>query len=91
MVDVSSRPATVREAVAEGIGLGVVSRPAYVPDARLVPLEIEGADLATHSHVICLKERQRSRLVAQFLDIAQELRPRPEANCVTPACSESAW
>jgi aminoethylphosphonate catabolism LysR family transcriptional regulator len=67
---------SIREAVAEGIGLGVVSRPAYVPDARLVPLEIEGADLATHSHVICLKERQRSRLVAQFLDIAQELCPR---------------
>lgn len=72
-MEIGSRE-SIREAVAERIGLGVVSKPAYVPDPRLVPLEIEGAGLATHSHVICLKDRQCSRLVAQFLEIAEELR-----------------
>ncbi|MDP2823049.1 MAG: LysR substrate-binding domain-containing protein [Sulfuritalea sp.] len=72
-MEIGSRE-SIREAVAECIGLGVVSKPAYVSDPRLVPLEIEGADLATHSHVICLKNRQYSRLVAQFLKIVEELR-----------------
>lgn len=72
-MEIGSRE-SIREAVAECIGLGVVSKTAYVPDPRLVPLAIEGANLTTHSHVICLKDRQRSRLVAQFLEIAEELR-----------------
>lgn len=72
-MEIGSRE-SVREAVAQGLGLGVVSEPAYIPDPRLAPLPILGADLATHSHVICLRERQRSRLVAQFLSIVEELR-----------------
>ena len=60
---------SVREAVAQGLGLGVVASNAYVPDARLVALPIEGAVLQTHPHAICLRERQQVPLVASFLEV----------------------
>jgi LysR family transcriptional regulator, low CO2-responsive transcriptional regulator len=74
-MEIGSRE-SIREAVALGFGLGVVSAPAYIPDRRLVLLPIAEADLATHSHVICLRERQHSRLVAQFLQVVEALRAR---------------
>lgn len=64
----------VREAVAQGLGLGVVADSAYQPDPRLVPLPIEGPGLYTHSHVICLAERRQVPLLAGFLAIVDELR-----------------
>ena len=64
----------VREAVAQGLGLGVVADSAYLPDPRLVPLPIEGHGLFTHPHVICLAERRQVPLVAAFLDVVDELR-----------------
>lgn len=63
---------SVREAVAQGLGLGVVASNAYVPDERLVALPIEGAALHTHPHAICLRERQAVPLVASFLDVVAE-------------------
>ena len=64
----------VREAVAQGLGLGVVADSAYLHDPRLVPLPIEGHGLFTHPHVICLAERRQVPLVAAFLDVVDELR-----------------
>jgi aminoethylphosphonate catabolism LysR family transcriptional regulator len=72
-LEMGSREA-VREAVAQGIGLGVVADTAYVPDARLAPLPIEGEAMHTHSHVICLRERREAPLIAGFLQIVDELR-----------------
>lgn len=72
-VEMGSREA-VREAVAQGLGLGVVADTAYVGDARLVPLPIEGAGLHTHPHVICLADRRQVPLVAEFLRVADETR-----------------
>jgi len=72
-LEIGSREA-VREAVAQGLGLGVVAAPAYLPDPRLVPLAIEGPGLHTHSHVICLAERRAMPLVAGFLAVVDELR-----------------
>jgi DNA-binding transcriptional LysR family regulator len=63
---------SVREAVAQGLGLGVVASNAYVPDERLAALPIEGAALHTHPHAICLRERQAVPLVASFLDVVAE-------------------
>jgi len=65
-VEMGSREA-VREAVAQGLGLGVVARTAFVPDARLVPLEIADMHMHTHVHVICLRERCEASLIASFL------------------------
>lgn len=74
-VEMGSREA-VREAVAQGLGLGVVSEPAYVPDARLVRLEIADFDASTHVHVICLSDRRSVPLIAGFLSVVEELARR---------------
>jgi len=77
-LEMGSREA-VREAVAQGLGLGVVAETAYVPDPRLAKLPLmEGdmATLATHVHLICRRERRPSPLVAAFFDVAAELRER---------------
>lgn len=73
-IEMGSRE-SVREAVAQGLGLGVVADAAYVPDPRLVPLQIaEPTVPETHSHIICLEERRRARLIANFLGVVEALR-----------------
>jgi LysR family transcriptional regulator, low CO2-responsive transcriptional regulator len=73
-IEVGSRE-SVREAVAQRLGLGVVARTAFVPDPRLVALEIRGLTLATHVHLICLAERKSDALVERFLQTAESLKP----------------
>jgi len=72
-IEIGSREA-VREAVAQGLGLGIVSEAAYLPDPRLLKLPIRCDELFTHAHVVCLNERRDSRLVAQFLQVAMALK-----------------
>lgn len=72
-VEMGSREA-VREAVAQGLGLGVVAQTAFVPDARLVLLPISDMELSTHVHVICLVERRSAPLIAGFLGVVGELK-----------------
>jgi LysR family transcriptional regulator, low CO2-responsive transcriptional regulator len=74
-VEMGSREA-VREAVAQGLGLGVVAQTAFVADQRLVPLNIRDLSLATHVHVIVLQERRADALVAGFLAIVDNARLR---------------
>lgn len=82
-LEMGSREA-VREAVAEGLGLGVVAETAYMPDERLVklPLTDDGtdtpSDMATHVHVICRHERRQVPLIAEFFKIATDLREQHE-------------
>lgn len=66
-MEIGSREA-LREAVIRGLGVGTVSRSEYVPDESLRPLAIRGADVETHIHVCCLKERRRTKTVASFFD-----------------------
>ena len=70
----SSREA-VREAVAQGLGLGVVAQTAFVPDSRVIALDIQDMSASTHVHVICLKERLGAPLVGAFLDSARLATP----------------
>lgn len=74
VMEIGSRE-SIREAVAEGIGLGVVSDVAFLPDSRLRRLPIVDFDAATYAHVICLRERLKSRLISAFLKIVDEMRP----------------
>ena len=76
-VEIGSREA-VREAVAAGLGLGIVSETAYVEDPRLVRLKIEEPLPSTYSHVICLKERSAVPLVARFLEVVLAMRQQGE-------------
>lgn len=71
-VEIGSREA-LREAVAAGLGLGVVAEPAYVSDTRLVRLDIVDLEAWTHVHVICLSDRRAVPLIVGFLTIVDEL------------------
>jgi aminoethylphosphonate catabolism LysR family transcriptional regulator len=73
-LEVGSREA-VREAVAQGLGLGVVAQTAFVADSRLVVLPIRDMTLSTHVHVICLVERRSAPLIASFLGVVEALKP----------------
>ncbi len=73
---IESREA-VREAVAAGLGIGVVARAELDPDPRLRAVRIADRELAITEHLVCLEERRRLRMVAAFLALAAEARERP--------------
>lgn len=79
-LEMGSREA-VREAVAQGLGLGVVAETAYLPDPRLTLLPVADSDMATHVHLVCRRERRHSPLVAAFFDIASGLGDAATAAC----------
>jgi LysR family transcriptional regulator, low CO2-responsive transcriptional regulator len=72
-LEMGSREA-VREAVAQGLGLGIVAATAHVPDPRLLTVDLEAPALYTHPHVICLEERRRAPLIRNFLSVVDALR-----------------
>ncbi|MGH6938826.1 LysR substrate-binding domain-containing protein [Hypericibacter sp.] len=70
VLEVNSREA-VRETVAAGLGIGVVSESEFGSDRRLVPLRIAADELAMTEYVACLAERRDLSLVRAFLDILE--------------------
>ncbi len=61
----------VREIVASGDGVGIVSEAEFGKDSRLVKIPISDANLAMDEALICLKERQESQLIRSFMDMAR--------------------
>jgi aminoethylphosphonate catabolism LysR family transcriptional regulator len=70
VLEMNSREA-VRETVAAGLGVGVVSAGEFSRDSRLAILELTGADMAMTEYIVCLAERQDLRLVRSFLDLVR--------------------
>ena len=68
VLEIGSREA-VREAVAAGLGIGIVSESEFGQDARLRPLRLSGIDVEMTEYVVCLAERRELRLVKAFLEI----------------------
>ena len=66
VMEIGSRE-SIREAVAKGIGLGVVSEMEFIPDPRIRSLQVSDAEIYTYAHVVHLRERQNARLVRAFL------------------------
>ena len=64
----------VREAVAQGLGLGVVADTAFLDDPRLCRLPLPVPALHTHPHLICLAERRQARLINSFFEVVQQHR-----------------
>jgi aminoethylphosphonate catabolism LysR family transcriptional regulator len=62
---VGSREA-VREAVAQGLGLGIVSDAGFVPGPAVVGIPFIEAQMATHAHLIWLASRCEARLIRAF-------------------------
>lgn len=73
-LNINSREA-VREAVARGMGVAVVSEPEHAPHPNIRMLAIAGANLFVESHVCCLASRRSRPLVEAFLKLAQRNRP----------------
>jgi len=62
--------ATAREAVAAGIGVGVVSESEFGFDTRLRVLTLSDCEGTMTENLVCLKERAKLRTVAAFWEIA---------------------
>ena len=72
IMDIDGREA-VREAVAQGLGIGAAFAREFVPDERFVPLEVPDAQFEVGEYVACLAERLRLTAVRAFMRIAEEL------------------
>lgn len=81
VMEIGSREA-IREAVLKGVGIGVVSEIEFVPDPGLRTVRVADAEMHTHAHVVCLRERRGARLVEAFLDIVAELKGEPPAAAI---------
>lgn len=75
------RGEAVREAVAAGLGIGVVFESDFQRDSGLRTQRIAGADLTVHIDVVCLSERQELTNIAAAMAIAAE-QADPAANPV---------
>jgi len=71
-MEIESREA-VREAVAAGLGIGVVSEAEFGHDERLVRIPVLDAPLETREYLIALKERRKLRIVSAFFAEALKL------------------
>jgi aminoethylphosphonate catabolism LysR family transcriptional regulator len=71
VMEIESREA-VREAVAAGLGIGVVSEPEFGNDERLVSVPVADGELVLREYVVCLRERRNLRVVAAFLDLVRK-------------------
>jgi aminoethylphosphonate catabolism LysR family transcriptional regulator len=71
VMDIDSREA-VHEAVAAGLGVGVVARSEVANDPRLRCIPIADAKLIMTEYVVCLAERRRLPIVRAFLDLAKD-------------------
>ena len=69
---IGSREA-VREAVANGLGVGIALEDETLPHERLKSLRVSGTEIVLHPHIVCLKERKSSPLIRAFFDLVAEL------------------
>ena len=69
VMEIGSREA-LHEAVAAGLGIGVVSEAELGRDDRLKALTVSDASLEAWEYVVCLKERRNLRTVLAFFELA---------------------
>lgn len=63
----------VREAVANGLGIGIALEDESPPDERVKLIRISNVDLYLHPFIICLQERRNAPLIKAFLEMAETL------------------
>lgn len=73
VIETTSRE-TLKEAVAAGLGIGVIAASELRNEARFWPLRVKGADMRFTEEVVCVKRRMDLRLVREFLSIARSYR-----------------
>ena len=62
----------VREIVASGAGVGVVSKAEFGHDDRLIEIPLEGTAILMDEALICLKERKNGKLIKAFMILANK-------------------
>ncbi len=67
-LEIGSREA-VREAVAAGLGVGVVAESEFGRDDRLHKLAVRGGGLQATEYAVCLKAKREDRAVAAFFEV----------------------
>ncbi len=65
----------VREIVATGAGVGIVSAAEFPQHTNLVAIQISDCEILMEEALICLRERASGKLVRAFLEIAQAESP----------------
>ena len=75
-LEIGSREA-VREAVAAGLGIGVVFESEFGSDPRLHALAFRDAGLEATEYAACLEDRRPVRVVRAFFDLLRETYPAP--------------
>jgi len=63
----------VREIVAGGGGVGIVSEAEFGQDAQLSKIAIKDAELTMDEAIVCLRERHDSKLIHAFMSLAREI------------------
>ncbi|MEM5383136.1 LysR substrate-binding domain-containing protein [Paraburkholderia phymatum] len=61
----------VREAVLEGLGIGVVSQAEYRPHDNLHVMRVADFPSFTHSYVVCLRSRRFAKAISAFVELAE--------------------
>ena len=69
----------IREIVASGAGIGIVSEGEFGHDPRLVKIPLAGESLTMDEALICLRERAGGKVVKAFMDLARQLADEAEA------------
>ncbi len=72
VIETTSRE-TVKEAVAAGLGIGVVAGYELREDPRFWPLRVSGSDLSFTEEICCLNRRRNMRVVREFLKVTEEV------------------
>ena len=70
VMETNSREA-MRDSALAGIGVGILSKPEFGEDERLVPLELSDCKKRLSESVVCLKERAHLRMVNAFWQTAK--------------------
>ena len=73
VLEMGSREA-VWLAVAQGIGIGVVSDIEFNPHPNLETIKVSDAKIYTTAHVACLADRKDSKIIKAFFEIARNIK-----------------
>lgn len=71
-IEINNRDA-FREAVAQGLGIGIIGDRGIVPDSRLHRIAIRDANMYMDRQLACLKERRDARLIKAFLEYGEAI------------------
>lgn len=85
-IEIGSREAA-REAVAAGLGIGVIFESEVLRDGRLHTLAVSDAKLEAVQYAACLEDRRAVRVVRAFFDLLRESLPAGGVDGLTPSPS----